>query len=216
MSAAGTAAIRDWLDELPALVPGLDREASVRGVLVEDALTTGDTLVRAAPGAHPLLRGHAHLALAALHLVRAQDGEEVDRRVRQVEDHASAAVAIAEQATAPMLRVDLLPRATALLAGCLPLVPDSRPLESRITELAAAAAAALTEQGEEARRGMSRLAAAMALADGAELVGSASRAAVLRRAASMAQEARAALVRAGELRRASLAREVAERLAAAA
>lgn len=217
MSAASEVALRGWLDELPALVPALGQEPAVRRLLVGDALTAGDALLRAAPKAHPLLRGHAHLSVAALDLVLAQDGDERSRRVQQVVDHAEAAVDIAEQAVAPMLRVGLLPPASALMAACLPLSPKGKAsaLERRVVALATAVGAALTEQADEARRGIALLAAAMTLGDGAKLVRQATaKAAVLERAVGLAADARVALVRAGELSKAAVAAEVTDALEA--
>ena len=141
--------------------------------------------------------------MAALDLALAYDGDDRSRRITRAMEHAEAAIAIADNALAPALRVELMPRAAALLAGCLPLVPKAQAadLERRVTQLAGAVGAALTEQATEARRGMACLAAAMTLGDGAKLVRQASaKAAVLERALGLAEEGRTALIRAGEMK----------------
>ncbi len=217
MSARSDAALREWLDELPALTPSLDGEAGPRGVLLREAASTGNTLLRAAKTGHPVLLGHAHLSVAALELTLAYDGDERARRVTQALDHAETAAGIATKADAPAVRLDLLPRASALLAGCLSLSPKTKTaaLERRLTELAGVVGAAMTEQNEQARTGMATLAAAMTLGDGAKLVRQpAAKQVVLERAAGLADQARLALVRAGELRKADLAAEVAHQLRA--
>jgi hypothetical protein len=210
-------ALQGWLDELPALVPALEQDAGVRGMLLGDAVLTGDTLLRAAEKARPVVRGRAHLAVAALDLTLAYDGDNRARRLSQVADHAERAADIAQSVVAPFVRVSLLPPAMALMAGCLPLTAKSKApaLERRVVELAGAIGAALTEQATEARRGIASLAAAMTLADGVKLVRQASaKAAILERAHALATDARVALIRAGELAKAEAAAEVAEGLEA--
>jgi hypothetical protein len=217
VTARSEVALQSWLDELPALLPALDQDASVRGLLLSDAVLTGDTLLRAADKAHPVVRGRAHLSVAALELALAYDGDQRPRRLAHVLENAEAAVGIAEAAVAPFLRVGLLPRATALMSGCLPLAPKNKAaaLERRVVDLAAAVGAALAEQSAEARRGIATLAAAMTLADGVKLVRQATaKAAILERAIALAEDARVALVRAGELAKAEVAAELCERLEA--
>ena len=217
VTARSDKALQGWLHELPALVPALDQDSGVRGMLLGDAALTGDTLLRAAEKARPLIRGRAHLAVAALDLALAYDGDNRARRLTQVADHAEAAVDIAHSVVAPFVRVSLLPQAMALLAGCLPLTAKTKAseLERRVAELAGAIGAALTEQAAEARRGIALLAAAMTLADGVKLVRQASaKTAILERAHGLATDARVALVRAGELAKAEVASEVADGLEA--
>jgi hypothetical protein len=115
------------------------------------------------------------------------------------------------------VRVELMSRAAALLAGCLPLVPKAKAaaLERQVTKLAGAVGMALTEQANETRQGMACLAAAMTLGDGAKLVRQATaKAAVLERALGLAEEARLSLIRAGELSKAEVAADVAAGLEA--
>jgi hypothetical protein len=217
VSARSEAALRGWLDELPALAPAIDKDAAVRVLLLSDAATAGSTLLQAAKTGHPVVLGHANLSLAALDLALAYDGDDRSRRITRAVEHAEAAVEIAERAVAPAVRVELMPRAAALLAGCLPLMPKAKAagMERRITQLAGAVGAALTEQATEARRGVACLAAAMTLGNGAKLVRQASaKAAVLERALGLAEEARIALARAGEVSKAEVAAEVADGLEA--
>jgi hypothetical protein len=217
VSARTETALRQWIAELPALAPALDQDAAVRRLLLSDAATAGDTLLRAARTGHPVVLGNAHLSVAALDLALAYDGDDRARRVTQAVEHAEAAVEIADAAVAPAVRVALLPRAAALMSGCLPLAPKAKAsgLERRVTQLASAVGASLTEQADEARRGMALLAAAMTLGDGAKLIRqAAAKAAVLERALGLAEEARVALARAGEVSKAAVAAEVAEGLEA--
>ena len=212
VTARSEKALLGWLDELPALVPALDQDSAVRGMLLGDAVLTGDTLLRAAEKARPVVRGRAHLAVAALDLTLAYDGDNRVRRLGQVAEHTEAAVDIAHSVAAPVVRVTFLPQAMALLSGSLPLTAKTKApaLERRVLELAGAIGAALTEQADEARRGIATLAAAMTLADGVKLVRQASaKAAILERSHALAKDARVALIRAGELAKAEVAAEVA-------
>jgi hypothetical protein len=199
------AAVQSWLDELPAVAAGLDAPPEVRLEVVTDALDAG----RGVPLdlVHPVLAGRAHLANAALALLAADAGNDPAQVERAVAE-CTAATEIAMAATACAVRLELLPRTAALLAGCSARVPTARKraVRAQLVAVATAVGEAIAEEEATLHHGQAMLAASQALAEGATtLRQKAARTALLTRCLTMATEARHLLACAGALRAAALA-----------
>ena len=200
------AALADWLAELPAFAAGVTPETdpATRRVLLDDALGDAD-LVDRAPGAHPVLRARALVALGTLHLLRADgaDDGDVEQGLERLDQAADLAISL--DAPGPRLRLLGQIGALAALGGADARHTRRRQLGRRLPQLAEHLAEALDEQRRLAARGTATLAAAQALADGARVVTPRARPAVRARAAELARDAHRDLVRAAELAKADQA-----------
>ena len=209
-------ALRDWLDELPAIAASLDVDAGARAVILADA-ASDEKVVTAADGkAHPVLVARGHLAQAALNVCLAEAARDAEAATRAVE-HCEQAFEVGDSLQASGARLAIVAPAGALAALALGRLraAERRGVQRLLSDVANAVGEAMAEQAEDERRGVDTLTAARSLVGASKTVRGKARAAVLERARQLAVDAHHDLARAGALEKAALARSTTEQIEAA-